>query len=302
MQNQKYEITPENIPPALEDDERVVLWRYMTFSSLCEILKYDHIPMISVSNFSDKSEGVILKEVISKLPDTYEESIEFAMHQYRRSTYISSWHRSESENATMWDRYTYGSEGVAIKTNAKLLLDCIRSVGGINIVGGPEYAGTMGDSTPNVIKINVGYVIRSVEYTDKEPSSFEIQEKLLYKGYDKMCFFYKMEDFRDEAEVRILHSKFMDPFELAKRRPSDIPDFGSDENTFKNSSPLRIISATKLIQQVVTSPYAHENFINTVKQVIGHIIHSKNRVKAVGNSVEIPIDFEIVESRRKNWV
>ena len=41
----------------------------------------------------------------------------------------------------MWDRYTYGGEGVAIKTNAKLLLDCINAVEH-KLIGGPEYAGT----------------------------------------------------------------------------------------------------------------------------------------------------------------
>ena len=79
---ERYEIDPENIPSDLEPDEKITLWRYMSFGSLCEILMNNHIPLISIRNFSDKSEGVILKEVLSKLPNTYEESIEYAIQKY----------------------------------------------------------------------------------------------------------------------------------------------------------------------------------------------------------------------------
>ena len=125
---ENYEINFESIPPDLEPNENITLWRYMSFSSLCEILMNNHIPLISVSNFSDKSEGAILKGVLSKLPNAYEESIQYVMQKYCEATYVSSWHQAGNENAAMWDRYTYGGEGVAIKTNAKLLLDCISAI------------------------------------------------------------------------------------------------------------------------------------------------------------------------------
>ena len=41
----------------------------MSFASLCEILMSNYIPLISVSKFPDKSEGIMLKEVLSKLPN-----------------------------------------------------------------------------------------------------------------------------------------------------------------------------------------------------------------------------------------
>ena len=65
----KFEINSQNIPSDLEPNEDIILWRYMGFSSLCQILMNNHIPLISVSNFSDKSEGIILKEILSKLPN-----------------------------------------------------------------------------------------------------------------------------------------------------------------------------------------------------------------------------------------
>lgn len=124
----RFEINSKNVPPDLEPDESITLWRYMSFTSLCEILMNDHISLISVRNFSDKSEGAILKEILSKLPNTNRNSIEHTMQIYLESTHVSSWHNAKDENAAMWDRYTHGGEGVAIKTNAKLLLDCIPDV------------------------------------------------------------------------------------------------------------------------------------------------------------------------------
>ena len=56
-----YEINFGNIPPDLEPDENITLWRYMSFSSLCEILMNDRIPLIGIHKFPDKSEGAILK-------------------------------------------------------------------------------------------------------------------------------------------------------------------------------------------------------------------------------------------------
>ena len=76
---ENYEINPKSIPPDLEPNEKITLWRYMSFSSLCEILMNDCIPLISIRNFSDKSEGAILREILSKLPDVYVDQIEYTI-------------------------------------------------------------------------------------------------------------------------------------------------------------------------------------------------------------------------------
>ena len=77
-----FEINYGNIPPDLEPNENITLWRYMSFSSLCEILINDCIPTIGIHKFSDKSEGAILKAILSKLPDTTHDGIEYAMRKY----------------------------------------------------------------------------------------------------------------------------------------------------------------------------------------------------------------------------
>ena len=296
-----YEINFENSPPDLAPDENIILWRYMSFSSLCEILMNDCIPLISIRNFSDKSEGAILREILSKLPDVYVDHIEFTMQKYRESVYVSSWHRSKNENAAMWDRYTHGGEGVAIKTNAKLLLDCIPQQSFVN--GG--YIGLIMPEKPEPKEGAIPparTIIKPIKYINNSPSSFEMREEYLHHGYDKMCFFYKFIEFQDESEVRILTSPFVNPFGYALMKPNSFQNVsqksikGEDHIPFENSLSIEIGSANKLIQQIVISPHAHNKFIETVKQVVNHI----NMYRA---SIESElIQCCIVESRRKEWM
>ena len=298
MNTENFEINYESIPLDLEPDEKITLWRYMSFSSLCEILMNDHIPLISVSNFSDKSEGAILKGVLSKLPNTYDDSIQYAMQKYCKVTYISSWHKSQNENAAMWDRYTYGGEGVAIKTNAKLLLDCISAIEANVISHHESFSDTRLDALADGQTFRPEIIIKPIKYTDNRPTDFGMEEKYLRYGYDKLCFFYKLEDFKDESEIRILRSAFANPYSLANLDPSGIQQTEKvfKQRGFKDSVRLEIDSAGKLIQQIVVSPHAHNQFIETVKQSIERInMYRRLRLTDL-------IKYDVIESRRKEWV
>lgn len=295
-----YEINFKNIPLDLEPDENIILWRYMSFSSLCEILMYDHIPLISISKFSDKSEGAILKGILSKLPNTHNDGLEYAMQKYYETVYVSSWHKSKNENAAMWDRYTYGSEGVAIKTNAKLLLGCIKDINSNRILPHDWFSDSSLDKLPEGVRQNPQLIIKPIKYTNNNPTNFDMKEKYLHNGYDKLCFFYKLEDFKDESEVRILKAPFANPYSLCtfdqnmiqttqKHLQSQLPNP-------KDSIPLKINSANKLIQQIVVSPYAHNQFKKTIEQSIVSI----NLLRQI-QQVDI-IECDIIESKRKEWV
>lgn len=293
-----FEINFGNIPPDLEPNENIPLWRYMSFSSLCEILMNDHIPLIGIHKFSDKSEGAILKAILSKLR-TNQDGIQYSMRKYYETTHISSWHEAESENAAMWDRYTYGGEGVAIKTNAKLLLNCIGAVKGNNITDHQSFSELRLNSLRNNTSHTPDIIIKGVKYTDKNPADFAMAEKYLRNGYDQLCFFYKLEDFEDESEVRILRSEFPLSYIFAS---GDRRDFSKTEDAFKKSLPLKdavqlkIDSAGKLIQQIVVSPYAHNQFIETVRQSIICINMCRQRLQTD------LIECDVIESRRKEWV
>lgn len=293
---EQYQITPENIPPDLMPDEKITLWRYMPFSSLCDILMNDCIPLISVRNFPDKSEGVILRKILSKLPDVNVDQIEYAMQKYRESVYISSWHISKNENAAMWDRYTHGGEGIAIKTNAKLLLDCIPHQSIISGNEGGPIMPKLSEPKEGIIQPRM-VIIKPIKYIDNSPSDYEMDKKDFNNGYDKMCYFYKFVDFQDEAEVRILTSTFLDQYGYAWMNPKNFFKHSTDDPiSFENSLTINIGSANTLIEQIVISPDAHSNFIYTVIQMIDLI----NKFRESSQSDRIQCDID--ESRRKAWV
>ena len=293
-----YEINYESIPLDLEPDENITLWRYMSFSSLCEILMNNHIPLIRISNFSDKSEGAILKGILSKLPKAYEDSIQYAMQKYCEATYVSSWHKAGNENAAMWDRYTHGGEGVAIKTNAKLLLDCISAIEANIISHHESFSDANLDALADGKPFNPHIIIKPIKYTNNKPTDFEMERKSLYNGYDKLCFFYKLEDFGDESEIRILRSESHAHI-FSQLDPATFHGINEDIGKFiKIQDPLqlKIDSAGKLIQQIVVSPHAHNQFIKTVKQSIEHINVCRQRLQTD------LIECDVIESRRKEWV
>ena len=296
---ENFEINFGNIPPDLEPDENIILWRYMSFSSLCEMLMNDYIPLIGIQNFSDKSEGAILKEILSKLPNAPRDGIEYVMRKYYETTYVSSWHKGKNENAAMWDRYTYKGEGIAVKTNAKLLFDCIRTVGNNRITDHQSFSELGLDELPEKSYVIPNIIIKEVKYTDKNPTDFAMAEKYLRNGYDQLCFFYKLEDFRDEAEIRILRSTLQSAYTLAF---VGIYNYNKVDDALKKVSPpqdslqLKIDSADKLIQKIVVSPHVHNGFIATVRQSIKII--NQYRESRQANRIEC----DIIESRRKEWV
>ena len=293
-----YEINYENIPLDLEPNEDITLWRYMSFSSLCEILMNNHIPLISVRNFSDKSEGAILNGILSKLPNIYQESVQYAMQKYYETTYISSWHKAENENAAMWDRYTYGGEGVAIKTNARLLLHCISAIETNRINRHEDFSDARLDTLAENQIFIPQLIIKPVKYMDNKPTDFEMERKYLRNGYDQLCFFYKLEDFEDELEIRILRS-IHSAYSYSQLHPSN---FFNLDRRFQSILPsqdslqLAINSAGKLIQQIVVSPHAHNQFIKTVKQTIENINVYRQLLRTD------LIKCDVIESRRKEWV
>ena len=295
---ENFEINFGNIPPDLEPDENIILWRYMSFSSLYEMLMKDHIPLIGIQHFSDKSEGAILKGILSNFPNARRDGIEFAMQKYYETTYVSSWHKAKNENAAMWDRYTYKGEGIAVKTNAKLLLDCIKAVGDNRITDHQSFSELKLDASPERNSVSPDLIIKEVKYTDKNPTDFKMGVKYLSNGYDQLCFFYKLEDFRDEAEIRILKSTLQWSYIWAflDHNYSKINDALKKAFPSQNSLRLNIDSADQLIQEIVVSPYAHNEFITTVKKSIEIINQYRKGLQA--NLIEC----DIIESRRKEWV
>ena len=121
-----------------------------------------------------------------------------------------------------------------------------------------------------------------------------------------------MMDFKDECEVRILRMLFENPYILALDKSHYNKDLMfSLLDKFQNttSEKLHIYSAQKLIEQIVISPYAHNNFIKTAYDIIPQIINrdapDDENVYYPGSIYENTLSglmFDIVESSRENWI
>ena len=120
-----------------------------------------------------------------------------------------------------------------------------------------------------------------------------MDKEYLDLGYDRMFFFYKMKDFEDEAEVRILrscshgiHNSVLHADKLSASKVYEDEKRLKDVNLDEHVMPLSIESAREFIEKIVISPQAHVNTIKNIKKL------SENW-----------IDPDIIfESRQKEWL
>lgn len=321
MTDNTYEIDfniENSIPQDLKPDENIKLWRYMSFGSLCEMLIHDFIPLININKFSDKSEGAIIRSILPKLFTekindykilTEKDTMDYIISKYFRHTYVSSWCKTETENAAMWDRYTQGNEGVAIKTNAKSLINSIKQYESDHKITPHEYfsdqyINSIKQKTNNPLGLFIpDIIIKEVKYEDYNPNNFKIGFNRFLNGYDRLCFYYKMKDFRDESEIRISRMINFHPsiYLLSYNNKTYLELDKEQDKHRQNSYPndvyyLMTKSSNDLIEQIVISPYAHKAFIKTV-------IETKNCINSDREKAGLEkIDCDIVQSKRTNWV
>lgn len=280
----KIEVNPKNVPPDLESDESITLWRYMSFASICDILMNDQIPLISVVNFQEGTEGAVLKEILKKMPNAHGINIDRTFRSYCQFTQVSSWHKAENENVAMWRIYTDIKESVAIKTNAKLLLDCILKDVTVHL------------PSKEKIKFPEEITIKPVKYIRGKPSNFEMTLKQLENGEGKLCFFYKINSFENEKEIRILRYAKDNKNKLDQSNPFVILKSEEGNLSCPSTYYLKITSASDLIEQIVISPYAHSEFRRILEDQIEICnFHRKSKKRPL-------IDCDITESGQKSWM
>ena len=270
----KYEIKD------LEPSEDRILWRYTDIPSLVEMLTHRYLPLVKISCLSDQTEGAFLKCALDKLPQATDIGKGFLFDLYKNITFVSCWCEHKHELAPMWERFS-PRDGVAIKTNAKRLFESLTPPRGSE------------------------FKIRYVEYISENPNDIlsELTE-INSDDFDEFqhdLFFYKMSDFKDEREVRILwggeHKKFS---ELASAvQPTNLHEVQRIMNTYLVPSEdiiqARMSPMAELITEIVISPSARSG----IQKTIHHLIKILNILRS--EIQEPPLPIEVNESRRKMW-
>ena len=263
-------------PKDLEPLEKYVLWRYTDIPSLMEILAFEYLPLVKMSCLSDKAEGAYLKSVLSKLPVAKDHGVDLVFDISKAMTFVSCWCKNDEELAPMWERFS-PPNGVAIKTDAKRLLECL--------------------------SLDQEYDIKFVEYIKHSPdgilSKFDQIGGEEWSELKSDLHFYKMSDFRDEKEVRILKSEH--EFLRNLITFSGTGAHSMREHVYKTYVPpddilrVRIDSMTDFITQIVISPAAHQGILKIVK----NLLKTNDEKRASERKPKLEID--VVESRRKKW-
>ena len=266
----KYEI--KNLVPS----EDRILWRYTDIPSVIEMLTYEYLPLIRVSRLSDPSEGAIIKAAINKLPGAADFGKDHVFDVYKKTSFVSCWCESKEELAPMWERFSL-RDGVAIKTNAKRLLECYS---------------------------RKGLTIRYVKYINENPDDvFSELAELDYKEFEKFredLFFYKLSDFEDEREVRILQCRKLINFAgmvvadgtNQYRIEKDMVDHVIPEEDIVETP---IDSMNDFITEIVVSPTARPGIYKIVRK----LIETLNEVRVSKRKPELKI--KVRESRRTMW-
>ena len=179
----------------------------------------------------------------------------------------------------MWERFS-PRDGVAIKTNAKLLLECL----------------TPGHECD----------IKYVEYINEDPNDILSElEEIGFEEFEELqqdLFFYKMLDFQDEREVRILNCKRLRGrfSEIASNlKPFNYYEIKQfmDTNIVPREDILQanIRSMNKLITEIIISPTARPGIFHIVEELI-------KSLDALRRMESKPLfKIEVDESRRKVW-
>lgn len=270
----KYEIKD------LEPSEDRILWRYTDIPSLIEILTHRYLPLVKISCLSDQTEGAILKYAIDKLPNATDIGKDFLFNLYKNIIFVSCWCEHEHELAPMWERFS-PRDGVSIKTNAKRLFDSLT----------PPQRGIF----------KIGYV----EYINENPN--DILSELTAIDSDEFdelqydAFFYKMSDFKDEREVRILMGgKHQNLSGLASGvQPTNLHEVQRimDAHLVQTEDIIqaRMSPMEELITEIVISPSARSGIQKTVHRLIEILNILRSKIQ------EPPLSIEVNESRRKIW-
>ena len=267
----------------LEPSKKKILWRYTDIPSLMEILMGGYIPLVKVSLLSDPAEGAILKAALNKAPGATDFGKSYAFDVYKKTSFVSCWCKNEEELAPMWERFS-PRDGVAIKTTAKRLLECL---------------------SPLLAKKPGVTSIRYIKYINENPDDIfsDLAELDLgeFEKFRRDLFFYKLSDFSDEREVRIF--KEMTPPLLSMSVTADPSIDQHRLEQLKDTHMVRkedvfpgISHLNHLIEEIVVSPTAHSGIITIVKD----LLKSLNEMRASKGQYVFDIN-KVKESRRKMW-
>lgn len=205
-----------------------IIWKYMDLFKFLDLISTNKLFMLKITEFIDKSDGKDHNTIESfkeksnprvhiSLEENYE-LIKKVNDQVRGLTFVNCWHINDYESSVMWDSYSNSNGGVAIKT-------------------------TIGKIKKSIIDERDVY-ISPVQYSNLPPAVGSAFYPLIQKS----------EIYRDERELRLLHS------DLSKI------NIGVNEKFIKID-----VNVDELIDEVYFHPLTPEWVVESLKAIISKL-------------------------------
>ena len=271
----------KDVLPTIKDlkpSEDCILWRYTDIPSMIEILSFEYLPLIRVSRLSDPTEGALLNSVLNKLPKAADFGKKFVYDLYKNATFASCWCAHKDELAPMWERFS-PRDGVAIKTNAKRLLNCLAPGHGCDI----KWVKYINKDSPDDILSQLASI---------DPDEYEKLQRDLY--------FYKMSDFLDEREVRILKCRApKNAWGLVAADGTNRHNLEQLKDNYITASEdiwrVGIATMQSFIDEIIISPTARPGIF----KIVNDLLETNNEKRALMGKPELEIKLD--DSRRQMW-
>jgi hypothetical protein len=164
------------------------LWRYMSFAKLVSLLDRQALYFSRLDRLGDPFEGSITLAASRRRKPRVLNSLSPAMFVTRNiNTVVNCWHASDYESAAMWQMYSPGGQGVAIRSTIERLASSLPRWDGIE-------KGRNSDGTDAELFLNiaaVSYIDYDSGADDDLPAwallkrrSFEFERELRAYAFD----------------------------------------------------------------------------------------------------------------------
>jgi hypothetical protein len=137
----------ETYPDQLEpENQDAVIWRFLTLSKFRDLIETSELYFCRADLLGDEREGLPPEEYLATFglhPFDVNDRRELINHigsdaQFREGFYVSCWYMFQEETCQMWKEY--GTEGVAITSQYKLLKSALNAMSDRAYIGQVRYA------------------------------------------------------------------------------------------------------------------------------------------------------------------
>lgn len=225
-----------------------LLWRYMSFESFVNLLSERSLFFARVDKFEDPFEGFTPPSVTEHFEREIKnaailEKIQENLHKY---TFCSCWHHAPNESMAMWEKYHMHNSGIVIKTTFDNFIDCFVAVDEDVFMGNIEYINPYEYSVPQNIK----------------------EMSMLYTWY-----FHKRKPFKHEEEFRAIVTNYPGTLRNYIDKHGNLIHLNTTKDDIEfpeiHKDGIQIkINVSKLIDEVITSPYSKDWITDTVRSVV----------------------------------